>query len=208
MELDRRARSRLRLRPTRTSRARRRRSAASRSTRSTRPSCKVSVQGRGNPRRAAHRLRPPRHRCRDQAVDAPRATRSQAPARPRRAVRSARELNVEAEGIDIGPSPPTRHLLADMLALPIEDARPHGAVVQLPQARGHPHRRRARLARSEADLLDIRNFGPSRSTRSRPSSSALGCSSRTARPGSTRPTSSTPTAPTTTTTSSRRDRAV
>ena len=51
----------------------------------------------------------------------------------------ARELNVEAEGIDIGPSPVDEQLAAD-LALPVEDLQPHRPVLQLPQARGHPHR--------------------------------------------------------------------
>ena len=51
----------------------------------------------------------------------------------------ARELNVEAEGIDIGPSPVDEQLAAD-LALPVEDLQPHRPLVQLPQARGHPHR--------------------------------------------------------------------
>src|SRR3954465_13786192 len=69
----------------------------------------------------------------------------------------ARELNVEAEGIDMGPSPSDAALAAD-LALPTEGAappgrapapadrgaRPHGPLLQLPEARGHPHGGRAR----------------------------------------------------------------
>jgi DNA-directed RNA polymerase subunit alpha len=51
----------------------------------------------------------------------------------------ARELNVEAEGIDIGPSPVDEQLAAD-LALPVEDLQLTVRLVQLPQARGHPHR--------------------------------------------------------------------
>lgn len=69
----------------------------------------------------------------------------------------ARELNTEAEGIEIGPSA-TDETLAQDLALPIEDlglqSRSYNAL-----------RRRGILtvgelvAHSEADLLDIRNFG-------------------------------------------------
>lgn len=69
----------------------------------------------------------------------------------------ARELNVEAEGIEIGPSTTDETLAAD-LALPIENlglqSRSYNAL-----------RRRGILsvgelvAHSEADLLDIRNFG-------------------------------------------------
>jgi len=42
--------------------------------------------------------------------------------------------------------------------MPIEELGPHRPFLQLPQARGHPHRREL-VGRSEADLLDIRNFG-------------------------------------------------
>src|SRR5487761_1830488 len=49
----------------------------------------------------------------------------------------ARELNVEAEGIDMGPSPTDAALAADL------GAQPHRPVLQLPQARGHPLGRRA-----------------------------------------------------------------
>ena len=65
--------------------------------------------------------------------------------------------NVEAEGIDMGPSPTDAALAAD-LALPDRGPRPHGPVPQLPQARGASLRGRL-ISRSEADLLDIRNFG-------------------------------------------------
>ena len=50
----------------------------------------------------------------------------------------ARELNVEAEGIEIGPSPIDEQLAAD-LALAGRGPEPDRPVVQLPQARGHPH---------------------------------------------------------------------
>ena len=69
----------------------------------------------------------------------------------------ARELNVEAEGIDMGPSPTDAALAAD-LALPIEDldltVRSYNCL-----KREGIHRVGELVARSEADLLDIRNFG-------------------------------------------------
>ena len=69
----------------------------------------------------------------------------------------ARELNVEAEGIEIGPSPTDAALAAD-LALPIEDldltVRSYNCL-----KREGIHTVGELVARSEADLLDIRNFG-------------------------------------------------
>jgi DNA-directed RNA polymerase subunit alpha len=69
----------------------------------------------------------------------------------------ARELNVEAEGIDIGPSPNDAALAAD-LALPIEDldltVRSYNCL-----KREGIHTVGELVGRSEADLLDIRNFG-------------------------------------------------
>ena len=69
----------------------------------------------------------------------------------------ARELNVEAEGIDIGPSPTDAALAAD-LALPIEEldltVRSYNCL-----KREGIHTVGELVARSEADLLDIRNFG-------------------------------------------------
>jgi DNA-directed RNA polymerase subunit alpha len=69
----------------------------------------------------------------------------------------ARELNVEAEGIDIGPSPTDAALAAD-LALPIEEmdltVRSYNCL-----KREGIHSVGELLSRSEADLLDIRNFG-------------------------------------------------
>jgi len=55
----------------------------------------------------------------------------------------ARELNVEAEGIEIGPSPAEADHIAVVRAAD-RRPRPHGAVVQLPQARGCAHGGRAR----------------------------------------------------------------
>ncbi len=69
----------------------------------------------------------------------------------------ARELNVEAEGIEIGPSPTDAAIAAD-LALPIEDLaltiRSYNCL-----KREGIHTVGELVARSEADLLDIRNFG-------------------------------------------------
>ena len=69
----------------------------------------------------------------------------------------ARELNVEAEGIDMGPSPTDAALAAD-LALPIEDleltVRSYNCL-----KRAGIHTVGELVGRSEADLLDIRNFG-------------------------------------------------
>ena len=69
----------------------------------------------------------------------------------------ARELNVEAEGIDMGPSPTDAALAAD-LALPIEDldltVRSYNCL-----KREGIHSVGELVSRSEADLLDIRNFG-------------------------------------------------
>ena len=69
----------------------------------------------------------------------------------------ARELNVEAEGIDMGPSPTDAALAAD-LALPIEDldltVRSYNCL-----KREGIHTVGELVSRSEADLLDIRNFG-------------------------------------------------
>ncbi|GAB3518043.1 DNA-directed RNA polymerase subunit alpha [Arthrobacter sp. H14] len=69
----------------------------------------------------------------------------------------ARELNTTAEGIEIGPSPTDAALAADM-ALPIEDldltVRSYNCL-----KREGIHSVGELVARSEADLMDIRNFG-------------------------------------------------
>ena len=69
----------------------------------------------------------------------------------------ARELNVEAEGIEVGPSPMDQALQQD-LALMIDEldlqARSSNAL-----KREGIHTVGELVSRSEADLLDIRNFG-------------------------------------------------
>ena len=69
----------------------------------------------------------------------------------------ARELNVDAEGIDIGPSP-TDAFAAEQLTTPIEQldmtVRSYNCL-----KREGIHTVGELITRSEADLLDIRNFG-------------------------------------------------
>src|SRR6201995_3990321 len=69
----------------------------------------------------------------------------------------ARELNVEAEGIDMGPSPSDAALAAD-LALPIEELELTVRSYNCLKREGI-HSVGELVSRSEADLLDIRNFG-------------------------------------------------
>jgi len=68
-----------------------------------------------------------------------------------------RELNIDVEGIDMGPSPADAALAAD-LALPIEEldltVRSYNCL-----KREGIHTVGELVSRSEADLLDIRNFG-------------------------------------------------
>jgi DNA-directed RNA polymerase subunit alpha len=68
-----------------------------------------------------------------------------------------RELNVDAEGIDIGPSPTDAALAAD-LALLIEDLELTVRSYNCLKREGI-HTVGELVGRSEADLLDIRNFG-------------------------------------------------
>jgi len=69
----------------------------------------------------------------------------------------ARELNVEAEGIDIGPSPADT-FMAEQMSMPIEQldftVRSYNCL-----KREGVHSVGELLGRSEADLMDIRNFG-------------------------------------------------
>ena len=69
----------------------------------------------------------------------------------------ARELNVEAEGIEIGPSPVDEQLAAD-LALPVEDLQLTVRSYNCLKREGI-HTVGELISRSEQDLLDIRNFG-------------------------------------------------
>src|SRR5215212_4758372 len=69
----------------------------------------------------------------------------------------ARELNVEAEGIDIGPSPVDEQMAAD-LALPVEDLQLTVRSYNCLKREGI-HTVGELISRSEQDLLDIRNFG-------------------------------------------------
>jgi DNA-directed RNA polymerase subunit alpha len=69
----------------------------------------------------------------------------------------ARELNVAAEGIEIGPSPTDAQVAADM-ALPIEDLELTVRSYNCLKREGI-HSVGELVARSEADLMDIRNFG-------------------------------------------------
>src|SRR6187455_2761992 len=69
----------------------------------------------------------------------------------------ARELNVEAEGIDMGPSPTDAALAAD-LALPVEDLELTVRSYNCLKREGI-HTVGELVSRSEADLLDICNFG-------------------------------------------------
>ncbi|HLZ38402.1 MAG TPA: DNA-directed RNA polymerase subunit alpha, partial [Mycobacteriales bacterium] len=69
----------------------------------------------------------------------------------------ARELNLDAEGIDMGPSPQDAQLAAD-LALPIEELNLTVRSYNCLKREGI-HTVGELVGRSEADLLDIRNFG-------------------------------------------------
>jgi len=69
----------------------------------------------------------------------------------------ARELNVDAEGIEIGPSPVDEQLAAD-LALPVEDLKLTMRSYNCLKREGI-HTVSELVSRSEQDLLDIRNFG-------------------------------------------------
>ncbi|MET8413268.1 DNA-directed RNA polymerase subunit alpha C-terminal domain-containing protein, partial [Streptomyces sp. NPDC005195] len=69
----------------------------------------------------------------------------------------ARELNIDAEGIDMGPSPVDAALAADLI-MPIEEldltVRSYNCL-----KREGIHTVGELVGRSEADMLDIRNFG-------------------------------------------------
>ncbi|MFP5415821.1 MAG: DNA-directed RNA polymerase subunit alpha [Actinomycetes bacterium] len=69
----------------------------------------------------------------------------------------ARELNVDAEGIEIGPSPVDEQYAADM-ALPVEELKLTMRSYNCLKREGI-HTVSELVSRSEQDLLDIRNFG-------------------------------------------------
>ena len=69
----------------------------------------------------------------------------------------ARELNVDAEGVEIGPSPVDEQLAAD-LALPVEDLNLTVRSYNCLKREGI-HTVGELVSHSEQDLLDIRNFG-------------------------------------------------
>jgi DNA-directed RNA polymerase subunit alpha len=69
----------------------------------------------------------------------------------------ARELNLDAEGVDIGPSPTDAALVAD-LALPIEELNLTVRSYNCLKREGI-YTVGELVARSEQDLLDVRNFG-------------------------------------------------
>ena len=68
-----------------------------------------------------------------------------------------RELNVEAEGVEIGPSPVDDQYATD-LALPVEDLNLSVRSYNCLRREGI-HTVGELVSRSEQDLLDIRNFG-------------------------------------------------
>jgi len=86
----------------------------------------------------------------------------------------AHELSPEAEGIEIGPSPTDAALAAD-LALPVEDLdltiRSYNCL-----KREGVHTVGELVARSESDLLDIRNFGSKSISEVKEKLAALGLS--------------------------------
>jgi DNA-directed RNA polymerase subunit alpha len=84
----------------------------------------------------------------------------------------ARELNIEAEGIEIGPSPTDAALAAD-LALPVEELELSIRSYNCLKREGI-HTVGELVARSEADLLDIRNFGAKSITEVKEKLQALG----------------------------------
>ena len=69
----------------------------------------------------------------------------------------ARELNVDAEGVEIGPSPVDEQLAADP-ALPVEELKLTMRSYNCLKREGI-HTVSELVSRSEQDLLDIRNFG-------------------------------------------------
>jgi DNA-directed RNA polymerase subunit alpha len=112
--------------------------------------------------------------------------------RPRDAVASAgktlvelfglcRELNVDAEGVEIGPSPMDAQLAAD-LALPVEDLNLTVRSYNCLKREGI-HTVGELISRSEQDLLDIRNFGAKSIDEVKQKLAAMGLSLKDSSPG-------------------------
>jgi len=103
----------------------------------------------------------------------------------------ARDLNQEAEGIEIGPAP-VEAVLSSEMAMPIESldltVRSYNCL-----KREGIHTVGELITRSEADLLDIRNFGAKSIDEIKVKLHGLGLHSRTALPGSIPPPLSTST---------------
>ena len=93
----------------------------------------------------------------------------------------ARELNVEAEGIEIGPSPVDEQI-AESLNLPVEDLELSVRSYNCLKREGI-HTVGELVARSEEDLLDIRNFGSKSIDEVRETLANLGLSLRDSHPG-------------------------
>ncbi|MFZ2623669.1 MAG: DNA-directed RNA polymerase subunit alpha [Propionibacterium sp.] len=112
--------------------------------------------------------------------------------RPRDAVASAgktlvelfglfRELNAEAEGVEMGPSPVDEQLAAD-LALPVEDLNLTVRSYNCLKREGI-HTVGELVSRSEQDLLDIRNFGSKSIDEVKAKLSELGLTLKDSAPG-------------------------
>ncbi|MDF1486945.1 DNA-directed RNA polymerase subunit alpha [Tessaracoccus caeni] len=93
----------------------------------------------------------------------------------------ARELNVEAEGIEIGPSPVDEQI-AESLSLPVEDLELSVRSYNCLKREGI-HTVGELVARSEEDLLDIRNFGSKSIDEVKETLATLGLALRDSNPG-------------------------
>ena len=97
----------------------------------------------------------------------------------------ARELNVEAEGIDIGPSPADT-FMAEQMSMPIEQldltVRSYNCL-----KRESVHTVGELLGRSEADLMDIRNFGQKSIDEVKAKLQSMGLALKDSPPDSTQP---------------------
>ncbi len=93
----------------------------------------------------------------------------------------ARELNVDAEGIEIGPSPVDEQI-AESLNLPVEDLELSVRSYNCLKREGI-HTVGELVARSEEDLLDIRNFGSKSIDEVKETLAGLGLALRDSQPG-------------------------